>query len=464
MKLKTGLPMREWINEVPNDGLIRYMMHGNIERVFLTSPKAIGEVLVQNSYDFVKPKLARDTLGKLLGFGVLLAEGEEHKFQRKHLLPAFAFRHIKDLYPVFWSKSAEMCQAVTKFIREEISKEGKDNGDGVVVDFGSWLNRATLDIIGIAGLGCDFESLKDPHNELNTAYRQVFTSSRQAQLLALMNFILPVWFVRLLPFKRNAEIADAAKKIRDVSRRVIVEKQSKLEKGPAADKDILSVALESGAFTVEGLIDNAMTFLAAGHETTATATQWALVELSKHPQIQQRLREEIRDKLPSIDEDARMTSEMVDHLPYLHAVCNEVLRFWAPVPFTRRQAIKDVVILGQYIPKGTDVVLVPYAINFSKALWGEDADQFNPERWMGEKTANNGGAESAYSNLTFLHGPRSCIGSGFAKAEFNCLLAAIVGRFEVCLEPKDKEIELQTGIVTRPKGGLKLRMKAVDGW
>jgi hypothetical protein len=79
MKEPTGIPMRRWINEVPNEGLIRYTMLNNAERVFLTSPKAIGEVLVQKNYDFEKPGLARQALSRLLGEGILLAEGEEHK-------------------------------------------------------------------------------------------------------------------------------------------------------------------------------------------------------------------------------------------------------------------------------------------------------------------------------------------------------------------------------------------------
>ena len=75
----TGIPMRRWINSVPNDGLIRYNYYFNAERIFITKPKALAEVLVTKSYDFQKPNEARQVLGRLLGVGVLLAEGEEHK-------------------------------------------------------------------------------------------------------------------------------------------------------------------------------------------------------------------------------------------------------------------------------------------------------------------------------------------------------------------------------------------------
>ena len=82
-KEPSGIPQREWINEVPNDGLIRYTALLNAERLLVTSPKALGEVLVQKNYDFIKPAQVRNGLGRLLGVGVLLAEGEEHKVRLK---------------------------------------------------------------------------------------------------------------------------------------------------------------------------------------------------------------------------------------------------------------------------------------------------------------------------------------------------------------------------------------------
>jgi hypothetical protein len=83
MKEPTGIPMQRWINEVPNDGLIHYFHYGNQSRLMLTSPKAIAEVLVQKSYDFVKPSLVRAGIGSILGVGVLLAEGDEHKVRSR---------------------------------------------------------------------------------------------------------------------------------------------------------------------------------------------------------------------------------------------------------------------------------------------------------------------------------------------------------------------------------------------
>lgn len=81
-KEPTGIPQQEWINQLPNDGLIRYTALFNSERLLITTPKALGEVLVQKNYEFIKPAQVRNGLGRLLGVGVLLAEGEEHKVRQ----------------------------------------------------------------------------------------------------------------------------------------------------------------------------------------------------------------------------------------------------------------------------------------------------------------------------------------------------------------------------------------------
>lgn len=169
MKEPSGLPMQRWINEVPNDGLIHYLNFGNASRLMPTSPKALAEVLSQKSYDFIKPGRVRESIARLLGVGVLLAEGDEHKVrstenpkegrisnslkqrQRKNLTPAFAFRHVKDLYPIFWSKSGEMVRAIQSALQAERAQATTESKEAPSIEFGQWASRATLDIIGLAG-------------------------------------------------------------------------------------------------------------------------------------------------------------------------------------------------------------------------------------------------------------------------------------------------------------------------
>ncbi|KAL8675147.1 MAG: hypothetical protein Q9168_000518 [Polycauliona sp. 1 TL-2023] len=462
----TGAPQRRWSNEVPNDGIIRYRNVFNEERILLTGPKALAEVLATKNYEFIKPSQIRNGLGKLLGIGILLAEGDEHKVQRKNLMPAFAYRHIKDLYPVFWAKTSEMVKAITEYTQAQQGESQSDDDKAPIVEIGDWSSRATLDIIGSAGMGHDFGAIENPKTELNTTYRTVFQPSGQAAFLGLLSLFVPFWLVRSIPVARNKQIPEAAQTIRRICRELIVPKKHALEtKDEEAGKDIISVALSSGGFTEENLVDQMMTFLAAGHETTATAMIWAVYALCQKPHYQTRLREEIRSNLPSIeDASAPISAEKLDRLPFLHAVCNEVLRLYPPVTLTLREAAKNTSICGQYVPKGTKVILCPGAVNTSKELWGADAMEFNPERWLAPGQANSGGAPSNYAFLTFLHGPRSCIGQAFAKAEFATLVAGLMGRFEMELENPDAAMKIQTGITARPKGGLKVRMRAVEGW
>lgn len=417
----------------------------------MTTPKALAEVLVQRNYDFVKPERLRNGLGRLLGVGILLAEGDEHKRQRKLLMPAFSFRHVKDLYPIFWSKAQEMTDQISKTI-----KSGPDASS--VVEISDWSSRATLDIIGVAGMGQDFGALSNPENELNMTYRSIFAGNRGAQLVQLLLGMLPHWLAVALPLKRNDEIGQAVSTVKGVARALIADKRAKMEKGESKQVDILSVAMESGGFSDEDLVNQLMTFLAAGHETTASAMAWAVYLLCKHPESQTRLRQEIRAEL---DLNGQISSTVIDRLPYLNAVLNETMRIFPPVPLTLRETAHDTTIQGHFIPAGTTVVICPWAVNTSTHLWGPDARSFNPERWLGAGRANTGGADSNYAITTFLHGPRSCIGKDFAKAEFACLVAALVGRFELEFENGDWELQIQGGITSRPKGGLNIKLREV---
>ncbi|KAL1297814.1 hypothetical protein AAFC00_006343 [Neodothiora populina] len=458
----SGEPMREWIDTVPNDGLIYYLNWLNMERVLLTNPNTLAEVLTLKNYEFIKPAHFRTVLGRILGVGVLLAEGDEHKRQRKNLMPAFAFRHIRDLCPLFWTKSVEMIEGISEAITQPAIDAEKSSN---IIEAGDWSSRATLDIIGLAGMGQDFGAIKDPSNKLSRTYKAVFTPPRSARILGIIGLFVPIWLLQRLPIKRNQELSEASEVIKQTCRDSITTKKAKMESGEKSELDILSVALESGGFTDEDLVSQMMTFLAAGHETTSSAFTWTLYYLCKYPEVQKKMREEIRQVLPSPRASRdQVTAKDLDNCRYINAVCNEVLRVMPPVSLTMRVAANDATINGQLIPKDTTVVVAPYAVNTSAPLWGHDSKEFKPERWLAPGQAGKGGAESNYSFLTFLHGPRSCIGQAFSKLELVALLGAFVGRFEAEFRDEGFEAEIQGGITSRPKGGLWLKVKDTGDW
>lgn len=195
---------------------------------------------------------------------------------------------------------------------------------------------------------------------------------------------------------------------------------------------------------------------------------WAIYLLCKHPDIQMKLRSAVRAKIPALH--GSITTADIDECHYLNAFCSEVLRLWPPVTMTLRVASKDSTLNNHFIPKDTLIIIAPMAVNASTDMWGPDATEFNPDRWIDAdgRANNSGGADSAYSFLTFLHGPRACIGQRFAEAEFACLVAAIVGRFELRLEEgsalaKDPP-EIKGGVTSRPKGGVWVHLTEIGGW
>ncbi|PYH91074.1 cytochrome P450 monooxygenase [Aspergillus ellipticus CBS 707.79] len=463
--------MRQWNEEAPNHGLLRYYMTANLERLVVTSPKALSEILVQKVYEFEKPLLIRRSLGRITGeHGVLLVEGPEHKRQRKNLMPAFQYRHIKNLYSVFWSKSIEMVNMIEKELQQR--SDPADN----VISIETWSSRATLDIIGVAGMNRDFNSLRDPSNDLAHHYHRIMHTPPTAleKFLFVIGLITgTAGWVMDLPLERNRILDESSAFIRNVARQMIREAREASSKDEKSHKttdaiDIISVAVESAAFTEEELVDQMMTFLAAGHETTSSAFQWCIYALSKNPDVQTRLRDEIRAHLPPIsvvdNPPEPLSAATIDSLPYLNAVCNEVFRFHPSAPSTIRVANRDTTLVGQPIAKGTVINIIPAITNHDKSLWGPDADTFNPDRWLAPGQANTGGASSNYAFLTFIHGPRSCIGQGFAKSELACLLAAFVGRFRFELEDPDKELLLRQGATVSPRDGVLAKLTRVEGW
>ena len=277
IKEPTGLPQREWMDEIENDGLIYYRSLFNMDRVMLTNAKALSEAVTFDGYDLVKPRALTKGLARILGYGLLLTEGWVHKSQRKRLTPAFSYRHVKDLIPIFWEQSRGMVLGIDKDIASKTSEEKPEDVEEASreVNVDGWTSRATLDIIGVATIGQSFNAIEDPSSKLYQTYQTLFKQDWQTQLVGLLNVFLPFWFIRLLPIPRNFKVEKARLYLGQICSDMLVDKRAKIsaskEKG-ASDKtaggiDILSVAMHSGGFTDKQIIDQLLTFLAAGHET-----------------------------------------------------------------------------------------------------------------------------------------------------------------------------------------------------
>lgn len=463
---------------VQHNGMVRFFFLFNQERIIAYSPKAIAEITIANAYTFEKPMPTRRTLASVTGRGLVVTEGDEHRLQRRNMMPAFTFRHVKNLYPIFWNKTRQGVIAMTAAV------QGHRQANLVVA---SWASKSTLDIIGMAAMGRDFSVVQGlDENGLFQKCTKVYDAQSVMSLFLLLGRFLPWWMVERFPIRCVREFRQGTRSIREVCHDLVKEKRARL----LADKqkakqdyqpevDILSVALESGHLSDEGLADQLMTFLAAGLETTATSLTWAIYALCRHPEQQKRLRDEVRANLPSVDNEeggAAVTSVDIDRLPYLNAVVNETLRLYPAIPLVARQAMHDTVVQGVPILRGTVITIPPWAVNVDRTLWGDDAAKFNPDRWItlresdGVEVPNNtGGASNNYAFLTFLQGPRSCIGSSFARGELACLLAGWIGRFEFefadkALMDEDKFIEVAAGVTIKPEDGLNVVARVVPGY
>lgn len=191
--------------------------------------------------------------------------------------------HVKDIYPTFWRKSNEMIECLSKAAsstatehveteadEEKTLSEKPQHAPGII-EVGNWTSRATLDIIGLSGMGEDFNALQNPENKLNQTYRTVFRPNKMARIMGMLGVFLPFWFLSRIPVKHNSNIEGASSTIKTICRDLIANKRKKMAEKERTDVDIISVALESGGFTDEELANQMMTFLVNSRSSTYTS-------------------------------------------------------------------------------------------------------------------------------------------------------------------------------------------------
>ncbi|KAK1988604.1 cytochrome P450 78A3 [Colletotrichum cereale] len=458
---EVGEPQRKWHEQY--GPIIRYFFPFGAERLSIAEDDALKQMTLKNPYNYPKPVRAKLWMVRILGEGVLLAEGQEHVHQRKALAPGFSIQSIRALTIIFWEKSLLLASCW----REEMRAGGTSTKSFEALD---WLNRTTLDIIGKAGFGYDVNSLENPDAPLREAYRLCFSFDIVFHILIGLQVYLPIF--NHLPSKVNRDLLQSRSIILGKATEIITEKQEEAANNTGG-KDILSLIARDNAkikeageagLSFETMRDQVMTFLGAGHDTTATGVAWTLHLLSKHPVVQSRLREEIKDHMPFLlDKNTRFDPDLLaaadaDQLPYLDNVCREALRFIPPIPMTVRQSIDEDVLGGYKVPAGTVIYIHANAINRLAMYWGDRADQFDPDRWD-----NLPATATPNAFMTFLHGPRGCIGRKFAETEMKILLCCLLSMYEFQrdLDTPDPEDWKMWRLVLRPRDGVTLRVTAI---
>jgi cytochrome P450 len=237
-----------------------------VNQLIITAPNSIAEVLVQHPYDFEKAQGVRECLRNVLGDGLVLTEGDVHRFQRRHLIQPFNFRNIKNLYPVMWAKSWRMIDHIEKQLGEiaivEREKPAADQKPGRL-EFNNWASRATLDIIGIAALGKDFNCLVNTDFQLVRDYEELLAPDGWRIAFFVISAFFGWHFANKLPWKTRHDFLRLAKSLRSTGAQLIQDKRHAMAKG-GEHKDILGLLIDSNDFSDVELLDHVLTFLAAG--------------------------------------------------------------------------------------------------------------------------------------------------------------------------------------------------------
>ena len=312
--------LEQWIDTVPNQGLIRYFGFLNMERVLLTSPELVREVLQARPYDFEKQYAQKTHLQRVAGQGLVVVEGDIHKRHRRVTVPAFKHQRIREFHNLFWSKTVELVNSISKHINasssyvsyienptesqtDSISKQihvsyvektvdGKldsvseevnisyeediDNREtcgspiSCNMDIDDFINRAVFDIIGLASFGFDFKSISQPQElyEKLHDYRMAFEPSPSNKLRMLSAFALPTWAVDALPIHFNRVTAKSIDEIRALGSRIIAEKKARMQNEPPfrdeLPADIMDTLVASEQLSDPELLSNFMMMQAGG--------------------------------------------------------------------------------------------------------------------------------------------------------------------------------------------------------
>ncbi|KAJ7499846.1 cytochrome P450 [Mycena latifolia] len=434
-------------------------------RTILCDPKAVNHFYSMERSVYIKSKMNRAVIANLFGRGLLWAEGESHKRQRKALTPAFSNAAIRRLTSVFYDSAYKL--------KGHWDASIDSMPDDAIIDVEHWMNLVALDSIGIAGFSHDFRSLDGEYSAVAEAFDSL--SFEGTGVLSNLVFILGVQFPFLanLPTARNRIMKNLGRTMSDIADDLLEktrrEKRSHVT-DETADRSVIGLLLKAEDDDAElhmnetEVMAQMNVLLLAGYETTSISLTWALIELAKQPEKQAKLREE----LIQFGATDPTWDQLVSALPYLDAVVLETLRLHPPLDVTTREAmVDDVLPIGEPITtesgdvvnsiavaKGSHVTVSIRCMNRSEVFWGPNAKEFEPERWLtlNEDPLRAKEIQGHRHLITFLDGPRTCLGKSFALAEFKAALSVLIRNFTFEFPGgPETEIGKHRGIITRPK-------------
>ncbi|CAA0813314.1 Cytochrome P450 72A15 [Striga hermonthica] len=414
-----------------------YLWFGPRAAVIVTNPEVIREIL-QKSYVFQKP--SGNPLGRLLAKGIASYETDKWAKHRKLINPAFQTEKIKRMVPSFYLSCAEMLGKWEKIVPSQESCE---------VDVWPYLKTMTSDVISRTAFGSSYEE-----------GRRIFELQQELAVL-VMESMRSVYVpgLRFLPTKKNRRMKQLAKEMKTSILEIVTRRMKALKAGEKCSDDLLDLLLESNfkemeehgskfGMSLEEVIEECKLFYFAGQETTANLLVWTMILLSKHQDWQARAREEVLH----VFGQAKPDYQEINQLKIINMILHEVLRLYPPGVMLSRVTLSESKFGNLSIPAGVQLMLPVILLHHDRRIWGEDALEFNPERF-GEGVSKATQGQLAY--LPFGWGPRICPGQNFSLLEAKLALAMILQRFSFRLSHSYAHAP-QTVITLQPQHGAQL--------
>ncbi|CAE6443770.1 unnamed protein product [Rhizoctonia solani] len=410
--------------------------------VFISDPRALQEILVkENGTVFTHAPGHLEVNNLIFGPGLFGISGATHKLQRSALNPVFTTFHTKSKTSKMETVAHELTDAIVSAM---------DDADTREINMLDWCKVTTLETIGYAGFGYAFGAIRGSQSPYIEAMRNFIPIV--APLFGFKWYISWMYLVPRELWKKLIQWAPSSylqrlKKMIDIQTKYstdILESRKTMVSDSTEGEcdDILAALIRANARArkeemlpddqIKGQIN---AFVFAGFETTSSSLARTIHTLAEHPHIQSQLRAELLGTDPELHD--------VDKLLYLDAVVRESLRLHPPVPTIERYASKDWVLplryatedrkQETYVKRGTKLLVSLGRANRCKETWGEDADEFRPERWLAPlpRSVSKSKIPGMYSSMmTFSAGPRSCIGYKFAVLELKIILARLVKTFQ----------------------------------
>ncbi|KAL3536921.1 hypothetical protein ACH5RR_000287 [Cinchona calisaya] len=418
--------------------------------VYTSNPANVEYILKTKFENYGKGTYNYTILKDLLGDGIFTVDGDKWREQRKISSFEFSTRVLRDFSSVIFKKNVAK---LANIISEAANFKQ-------IIDIQDLFMKSTLDSIFKVAFGVELDSMCGS-NEEGKRFSNAFDD---ASAMSLRRYVDISWKIKkALNIGSEAKLKENIRVIDNFVYKLIRRKTEQMHKSPDDSSwkkdDILSRFLQVTETNSKYLRDIILNFIIAGKDTTAVTLSWFIYMLCKHPEVQEKVAQEIKEEtgnheITDIAEfTANLGEEALEKMHYLHAALSETVRIYPALPVDAKICLSDDTLPdGFCVKKGDMVAYQPYAMGRMKFIWGDDAEDFRPERWLDENGCFR--PESPFKFTAFQAGPRICPGREFAYRQMKIFAAVLLHYFVFKMGDDRKAVNYRTMINLQIDGGL----------